>query len=735
MLRSLLGRNARRIALLGAVSLIGFAANDAFAERSPQAEAQDDTAVTVWGQRSYRTGRIISATRTDTSLIDVPQAVNVVTLKQIDDQAASGIGDTIRYVPGVFASQGENNRDTLSFRGNSTTGSFFADGIRDDVQLYRDLYNIERVEVFRGPNAMIFGRGITGGLFNRVTKVADGDPHLGMRLETGSFDHYRAQFDLGAPISEALSVRVPLVWQDSGSFRDGGYYRRWGLNPTATYKLDGDTTISAGYERFHDERVGDRGVSSYQGKPVETPRNQFFGDPDRSPNHADINAATVFVEHRFKDTVTVRNRTRYAYYDRFYQNVFPGAVNTTTQTNPAGMPAGTYAPGSIVALTAYNNGAQRRNFINQTDFNAHFSTGGIEHTLLIGAEFGRQTTSNLRTEGFFPTTANPSGVQTIFTSLSATHISRPDVQFREAATSGDNYSIATIAAGYVQDQLELSPKFQVIAGSRYENYETEVTNRNPFLAVGVQRHYDVTDDFLSPRAGIIFKPIEVASIYVSYSKSYLPRGGDQLAGLTIANQNLAPETYQNTEFGVKWDINPRFNFSAAVFQLDRNNVLALSDPNNSASPTLPIGRQRSRGLELSAQGEITNRLSVVASYAYTDATFLDSQSAAVRAGNSVPHVPKNAGGLWVRWDSTKVFGAALGVTSMTERFSATDNAVTLPSYTRVDGALYYRLSRRIDLQLNVENLLDEHYFQYADSNTNISPGSPRAFKLSVNARF
>jgi len=684
---------------------------------------------------SYKISRTTGATRTDTALVNVPQVVNVVTVKQIDDQAANGIADAIRYVPGVFASQGENNRDTLTFRGNLTTASFFVDGIRDDIQTYRDLYNVDRLEVYKGPNAMIFGRGITGGLINRVTKVADGKQHLGGRIEGGSYDYYRGQVDLGTPVSDALSFRVAGVWQDANSFRDGDYFKRWGINPTGTVKLGEDTTVSFGYEHFHDKRVGDRGVSSYLGKPLDTPRSQFFGDPDNSPTYSNSDIGTLFVEHRFSDAVTIRNRTRYADQKRFYQNVFPGAVNTTTQTNPAGLPAGTYAPGTIVAISAYNNNAKRKNFINQTDLNAKFATGGVEHTLLIGAEYGRQKTDNLRTDGFFPTATAPTGVSSIFAPLNATRVHRPDVIFREIATSGDNYSIATVVAGYVQDQIELTSKIQVIGGIRYEHYRTKVTNRNPFLAAGVQNFFDVTDNLWSPRVAILFKPVEQASIYASYSKSYLPRGGDQLASLSITNQSLAPEKYENYEIGVKWDIVPTFNVTGAIFQLDRNNVLALSDPNNSASPQIPIGRQRSKGIELSAQGEITKQLSIVASYTYTDAKFLDSQSATVVAGNRVNHVPKNSGAVWLRYDPIRQLGAAVGVTSMGKRFAATDNSVALPGYTRVDAAVYFRINDAFNLQLNVENLLDKHYFQYADSNNNISPASPRAFKVALNTRF
>ncbi|WP_242443604.1 TonB-dependent receptor plug domain-containing protein [Sphingobium sp. LB126] len=281
-------------------------------------------------ETSYKVSRSIGATRTDTALVDVPQSVTVVPVKQIADQAANSIGDAIRYVPGVFSSQGEGNRETLSFRGNSTTGDFFVDGVRDDIQTYRDLYNIDRLEVFKGPNAMIFGRGGVGGLINRVTKVADSRQHIAGRLEAGSFDHYRGQIDIGAPASEVLSLRLTGVYQNSGSYRDGVDYERWGLNPTATLALGPDTTVSVGYEHFEDNRVADRGVSSYLGQPLRTRRGQFFGDPGNSPTWTDTDAGTLFIEHRFSETVSIRNRTRYAEYDKFYRNVFAGAVNTTT---------------------------------------------------------------------------------------------------------------------------------------------------------------------------------------------------------------------------------------------------------------------------------------------------------------------------------------------------------------------------------------------------------------------
>lgn len=691
-------------------------------------------------ETSYKVTRGTSAMRTDTPLIDVPQTVNVVTVKQIEDQAANSIGDAIRYVPGVFSAQGEGNRETLVFRGNSTTGDFFVDGVRDDVQTYRDLYNIEQLQIFKGPNAMIFGRGGVGGIVNRVTKVADWAQHKAFRIEGGSFEHKRAQFDLGTPLGEFAAVRLTGVYQDSKSYRDGVDYNRWGFNPTASFKLGPDTTVTVGYEHFQDDRIADRGVSSYLGVPLNTPRGQFFGNAAQSPTGTNTDAGTLFIEHKFSEAVSIRNRTRYADYDKFYQNVFAGAVlGTTTVTNAnaasfRGLANGTYAGGTIVTIQAYNNATTRKNFINQTDLNAEFNTGGIKHTLLVGAEYGRQKTDNIRLEGRFSGTGFTNAAS-VFTPIAQSEVGYP-INWIPIASSGNNRGIATVVAGYVQDQIELSPMFQIIAGVRYEHFETKVTDRRTVgFAVGQQRDFDVTDNLWSPRGGLVFKPIENASIYASYSKTYLPRGGDQLTSLSITNQNLDPEEYQNYEIGAKWDIVPTFNLSAAIFQLDRKNVLALSDPNNPSSPTIPIGRQRTKGVELSAAGSITDQLSIVGAYTYSDGKFLDSVSGTVQAGNILAGMPKHSASLWTRFDPIEQLGLAAGVIYQGKRFTSTDNLVTMPSYTRVDGAVYFNLTENVSAQLNVENLFNERYFLFANSNTNITPGSQRAFKLGVNAKF
>ena len=255
---------------------------------------------------------------------------------------------------------------------------------------------------------MTFGRGGTGGLINRVTKAAGWDAVRELRLEAGTYDHYRGSVDLGGPLSDALALRVTGVYQNSGSWRDGVGYERWGINPTASLRIGPDTLIQLGYEHFRDERTADRGVPSaarpagFTGVLGRWRRaGRILRRPEAQPELHHTDAANLYLSHDFGGGVTLRNRTRYAEYEKFYQNVFPGLVNAASLTNPAGLPAGSYAPGTIVQIQAYNNLMTRENLINQTDLNARFSTGAIAHTLLVGAEFGRQKTSNVRSEGFF----------------------------------------------------------------------------------------------------------------------------------------------------------------------------------------------------------------------------------------------------------------------------------------------------------------------------------------------
>lgn len=671
--------------------------------------------IEVRGQMApvYGADIISTATRTDTPLIDTPQAISVVTRDQISDLSLQSMADVVRYVPGVGFAQGEGNRDTLVFRGNASTADFFTDGLRDDTQYYRDLYNIERVEVLKGPNAMIFGRGGVGGVLNRVTRQAGWGLANEAHLEIGSDAHFRGTIDLGLEVSPSAALRVLGLYQDSGSYRDGVHYERFGINPSAAFRIGDSTLLRLSYEHFEDSRVADRGVPAAPGgslanpaRPLEGYQSTFFGDPGRSPTSTDVDALDAFLEHDFGGGLILRNRTRLADYDKFYQNVFPGAVN---------------GAGTAVSISAYNNATLRQNLLTQTDLVYSVATGSIGHTFLAGFELGRQDTENLRLTGYFP-----GGVTSVSAPLTDPTIDLP-LTFAPNATDASNDGVANVAAFYVQDQVELTPQIQIVAGLRYDNFEIDVLNRRN--GVRLTR----SDDLWSPRLGLVFKPQEDLAFYASYTRGHLPRSGEQLSSLSPGNAALDPEQFDNYEIGAKWDFTALFSLTAALYQLDRTNVV-VPDPANPGQSILVDG-QRSRGLELGAVGRLTSRWTLIAAYAWQEAEITADQSATILAGNRLANTAEHSFSIWSRYDVSDVLGVGLGVVHLGDRFTNADNTQVMPAFTRVDGALFYAVNDAVQVQLNVENLLDEDYFASAHTNNNITPGGPRAFRLGLTARF
>jgi catecholate siderophore receptor len=647
---------------------------------------------------------ISSATKTLTPLRDVPQSVTVVTREQITDQQMLSLGDVVRYVPGVTAHQGENNRDQIIFRGNSSSADFFVNGVRDDVQYYRDLYNLDSIEVLRGPNAMIFGRGGGGGVINRVTKEAGFAPLREITLLGGSYRSKRVALDLDQPLSKLLAFRLNSVAEQSSSFRDFVNLERYGINPTLTMVPGQQTRITLSYENFRDRRVADRGITSWQGKPANVPLSTYFGNPDESRVRALVNLAAVAVEHQ-AGRLNIRNRTQFGGYDRFYQNFVPGAVT---------------ADHLKVTLSAYNNATQRFNVFNQTDLTYTLSTGRVRHSLLGGVEIGRQLTDNFRNTGFFNNTAT-----SILAPLAAPTITTP-VTFRQSATDANNHLKTMVAAMYVQDQIELSRSLQVVAGVRFDRFDLQYHNNR--TGDDLRR----TDHLVSPRLGVIYKPITRLSLYGNYSVSYLPSSGDQFSSLTTITQQVKPEKFNNYEFGMKWDINRSLSFTTALYRLNRTNTRA-TDPND---PTriVQTGSQRSNGYEVGLNGNVTKAWKIAGGYTYQDA-FISSATIAARAGAQVAQVPHHTFSLWNNYQVIARLGAGLGLIHRSNMFAAVDNTVTLPGYTRADAAIFFRLTERLRLQANVENLFDKKYYLNADNNTNISPGSPRAIRVGLTARF
>ncbi len=676
---------------------------------SPAALAAEDTLetrlamvadqVVVSGERTaYAIDETATATRTDTPLLDIPQSISLITRDLIDDQMMRSMADVVRYVPGVSMGQGEGHRDAPTLRGNSSTADFYVDGVRDDVQYYRDLYNAERIEILKGPNAMIFGRGGAGGVINRVSKTASFDPVPSLTLQGGSFGFARGALDLAAAFSPDAAGRLNGFYENSDSYRDFTGIERFGVNPTVRFAPTGSTTIDAAYEYLSDERTVDRGVPSINGLPYAGDRRAFFGNPDASFSEIDVHAGNFAAEHAFSDALTFRNRLRLADYDKYYQNVH---ANSPVAAN------------GDVALQAYFSGTARRNFFNQTDIIWKAETGAIGHTILFGGEFGVQDTDNLRSLN-----NNAAGV----VNIASPTTSAPPVFL---GLQSDNHVDLTTASAYVQDQIDVASWLQLIGGVRFDHFDLEFSDN--LTPADLSR----TDNVWSPRGGVIVKPVASASIYASYSQSFLPQSGDQFASLSATTATLEPESFENFEFGAKWDLRKGLSLSAAVYRLDRENTTAI-DP--LTSQTVLTGAQRSKGLEVSLAGSVTDRWEILAGYTLQDAEITRDTSAA-SAGRAVPLVPKHAFAIWNAYAFTPHWRASVGVIHQGDQFASISNAVTLPSFTRVDAAVYYTLNERFEAQLNVENLFDETYFGTAHNDNNITPGSPRAFRVALTGRL
>ena len=653
--------------------------------------------------------RTDTATRTDTPLRDVPQAVSVIPRSVIADQTMRSMADVVNYVPGVGMAQGEGHRDAPIFRGNTSTSDFFVNGLRDDTQYLRDLYNVERVEVLKGPNGMVFGRGGVGGVINRVTRQADWMPARELSVQGGSWGYRRVTGDFGGAISGTAAARVTGVYENSDTYRDHVGIARYGVNPTAAFAIGASTTLRTGYELFRDERTTDRGIPSFGGRPLDVEPSTFFGSTGANESRVTVNAVSATLEHRAGDRLTVRNRTRFADYDKSYSNAVPGAVDPTR---------------SEVRLTAYSSGTERQNVFNQTDVIVTANTGRIAHTLLGGAEIGRQVTDNRRLTGFF--TGEGPAVTAISVPLDQAAVSVP-IEFRATATDATNHGVATTAALYVQDQIALTSQVQAIVGLRYDRFDVDLLDRR------TASEFSGEDGLLSPRVALVYKPAPDVSLYGSYTRAYLPRAGEQLASLSLTTQALDPESFRNVEAGAKWEIAPALSFTTAVYRLNHGNVVVR----DALDPTVShlVDAERTTGVELELAGNVSERWAVQGGYAFQDATITESLSAAVPAGARLAQVPRHTFSLWNRVQLSNMWGAGLGIISNGDRFVATDNTVVLPAFVRVDAAVFARLTPRLRAQVNVENLFDTRYYWAAHNNNNLAPGSPRAVRVGLTTTF
>ena len=714
----------RPLRFFASVSLVAIAASPvpAMAQEALEDGFFDDQEIIVTGEKEGYVAISSAGLKTDTPLLDTPQTVSVVTREQLDDQALQDIGDILRYTPGASIGQGEGNRDQITIRGQNTTADFFVDGIRDDVQYFRPLYNIERVEIHKGPNAMIFGRGGGGGIINRVTKSPIADSQFGeTSASVDSFGAFYLSGDLNLPIGDTAAFRINGLYEEFDSHREFFDGRRFAVNPTLGAELYDNNRILLSYEYVDDNRAVDRGnpaelraagnACSFTNPcgPLSGFRDTLFGQPGTNRTTLQAHIIKLRVEHDFSDELNFSSTTQYGDYDKLYRNVYPiDARSNDVRLSPVA---------NSVTLDGYVDTTDRENFITQGNLLWTGETGALGHSLLLGYEIGQQQSANARRDILFAASNDDQIVVPLTDPIAVPAFTFP-------AFSRSTMSDLKFLSLYVQDQISIGDHFEIIGGVRLFIFINDVND------IQNSRLLSRTDEKFSPRFGAIYKPQDNISIYASYAKSFLPRSGDQFLTLTPGNANLAPETFENYEIGAKWDLTPALSLTAALFRLDRDDQAILLD--NQGNTTL--SGSRTEGVEFQLVGKLTEAWQINAGYSYLDG---QQRNAVTVAGRDLRlfQVPEHMISLWTKYDFTEQFAGGIGVTHQSSQFATNDNTVRIPAFTRVDAALYYNVSEQVQVQLNVENLFDETYYPAVHNNDNISTGEPLNARLTVKFGF
>ena len=639
----------------------------------------------------------VNALKTPVPILDVPQTVSIVTDVDIRKQGFREIGDIIRYTPGVNTSQGEGHRDSVVFRGVRSTADFFQDGVRDDVQYYRSLYNVEQVEILRGPNALLFGRGGTGGIINRVTKKAVvGETFTAHDVGIDSFGAADIALDTNFQLENGAALRINLHSDSLANHRDHYDGNRVGFNPTMTLKLSPETTVFLSYEYADHERFIDRGIPTINGSPDESLSDIVFGNSSANVQTLEATIMRAQVEHTLSDTTKANFSFTSSSFDKLYQNIYASGYD-----------------GTLVTMDGYYDPTERDNTIMSANLVNELSLGGVVHTLLIGAEFIQTDNENLRYDANWSTTNDDNEIFNItrpmdFTVNNGGVATALDYVTKLNRQTASDISVTSI---FIQDQIDLSDNWKLMVGGRLDDFDITVDD------IKNSTSESRNDNTFSPRAGVIYKPQENVSLYLSYSESFLPRSGEQFKKLSATSARLDPDVFESTEIGMKVALNENISLNAAYF--DSEQVRAERD--NDTGETSEVRGLTVDGFEIELKGRVVDNLNLA--IAYSDL------SGETSSGGIPREIPEHTLSAFVAWEVNEKLSVGLGLTQQGEsKIKDNTPGLVLPEYTRVDLSAYYQVAPNLSVQMNVENLMDELYFPHSHSTHQASVGE------SVNSR-
>lgn len=691
--------------------------------------------VTVQGEQEASSSKTesVSSPKYTAPLLDTPQTISVVPQKVIEEQQALSLRQVLANVSGITFSAGEGgggSGDSINIRGFGANANMQIDGLRDSAQTNRtDTFNIEAVEVIKGPNSVFGGSGTTGGSINQVTKQPVGRDFTRLGGSLGTDNYHRLTLDTnqtldGVGTDSAFRLNL-MAHENDVPGRDEIDRERWGIAPSLALGLSEDTRLTLSYFHQTDDILPDYGVPALDGKKLAgVDREAYFGFSNIDKDEIETDSFTVKLEHAFNDSLSLQNLTRYSRIDR-------DVVISASHVNTTGVPAGSYVP---AGPQGYGRDVSSDLWINQTNLRADFDTFGLVHSLATGVEVSRETydrttySYGLDFTGRSFDLANPPG-----------HYTGPI----NKADSADTSTELTNQAVYVFDTIALAPQWDLNLGLRYDWVDGEY--KNVALPAGTLTRLDTSDEMLSGRAGLVYKPADNGRIYVAYGTSFNPSAeflASSGTGVSAATTDLEPEENETWELGTKWELfDRRLELDAAVFRVEKTNAReTMAD-----GSTQLAGEQRVQGVELGVTGHITEQWDVFANYTFLDSETLkaaDTAAGRAREGQALANTPPRSFNLWTSYELPAGWTLGYGARYVSERNVATSGTAKLDDYWLHNAMVGYQVNRSLDLQLNLNNLFDEDYVAQvrqtpgtAARSAAIEYGDGRSAILSANYSF
>jgi catecholate siderophore receptor len=670
-------------------------------------------------------------------ILDTPQSINVVPIEVIKQQGTNNLSEALKNVPGITLNAGEGGThgDLVNLRGFPANDDFFLDGLRDTGFYTRDSFDLESLEVYKGPASTLFGRGSTGGVVNQVTKTPELFPIQDASIAGGTNAEIRGTADVNYVLGDTSAMRLDLMGQRN-NVEDRQFTRvqRWGAAPSFAYGLGTDTTFTLKYLHQQEDNIPD------------------YGLPSDDRFQTDVDVVTGRIDHKFNDTFSISDTARFGSYwfdsrqtaatygsgncftDSSSPYYYAGATLCAsvakpvpvTLLNPLYPVIGTPADEVWVERDRPSSKGIVTTMMNETDLTAKFATGALSHTLVTGVEEDSEIASLTRYTNqntvILPTPLLDPDPYEAFPGRQTT--------VRQAPVT----STKTIGV-FAIDTIALGPQWLLTAAVRYDHFDARFDQ-----PIGTPSHFSHTDDIVSPRAALVYKPTDDTSVYFSYGTSFNPSAEN--LSLAASNKDLGPEKDRTFEIGGKAQVmDGMISLTAAVFNTEMTNA-RIADPTNTTLQTL-AGTERVNGFELDAQGHLTERWSVIAGYTYLDPTAVGL--AGVGVHGPIPNTAHNQANLWTAYDLDDRFTVGGGVNYISRVNAGTDNA-TVPGQivtAHVPGAVTFdamgemKLDDRFSVEINGYNLTDKYYFvnsyftKPGENHTVPAPG--RTFLLTLNA--